>query len=48
MRLWDVAAGREVSVPLAGPVETVYAGHSRPFGRDELGDLIDQQLEWRA
>ena len=30
------------------PVETVYAGHSRPFGRDELRDLVDQQREWRA
>jgi glyoxylase-like metal-dependent hydrolase (beta-lactamase superfamily II) len=30
------------------PVELVCAGHSRPFGRDELRSLIDEQLEKRG
>jgi glyoxylase-like metal-dependent hydrolase (beta-lactamase superfamily II) len=30
------------------PVELVCAGHSRPFGRQELRALIDEQLEARA
>ncbi|MBA3738193.1 MAG: MBL fold metallo-hydrolase, partial [Actinobacteria bacterium] len=30
------------------PVELVCAGHSRPFDRDELTSLIDEQLEQRA
>ena len=30
------------------PVELVCAGHSRPFGRDELRSLIDEQLETRG
>jgi glyoxylase-like metal-dependent hydrolase (beta-lactamase superfamily II) len=30
------------------PVEAAYAGHSRPFGRDEFRDLIDRQLERRG
>ena len=30
------------------PVHLVCAGHSRPFGRDELRSLIDEQLEARA
>lgn len=30
------------------PAELVCAGHSRPFGRDELRSLIDEQLEKRA
>ncbi len=30
------------------PVELVCAGHSRPFGRDELRALIDEQLASRA
>ena len=29
------------------PVEVVYAGHSRPFGREELRALIDRELESR-
>ena len=30
------------------PVELVCAGHSRPFGRDELHDLIDRELASRG
>lgn len=30
------------------PVEVVCAGHSRPFGRDELRSLIDEQLVARG
>ncbi len=30
------------------PVELVCAGHSRPFGRDELRSLIEEQLEGRG
>lgn len=30
------------------PVELVCAGHSRPFGRGELRDLIDEQLVARG
>ena len=30
------------------PVELVCAGHSRPFGRQELRSLIDEQLEARS
>jgi glyoxylase-like metal-dependent hydrolase (beta-lactamase superfamily II) len=30
------------------PVEIVCAGHSRPFGREELGLLIDEQLATRG
>jgi glyoxylase-like metal-dependent hydrolase (beta-lactamase superfamily II) len=30
------------------PVELVYAGHSRVFGRDELRALVDEQLAARA
>jgi glyoxylase-like metal-dependent hydrolase (beta-lactamase superfamily II) len=30
------------------PVELVCAGHSRPFGRDELRALIDEQLVARG
>ena len=30
------------------PVELVCAGHSRPFGRDELRALIDEQLASRG
>ena len=30
------------------PVELVCAGHSRPFGRDELRSLIEEQLEKRG
>ena len=30
------------------PVELVCAGHSRPFGRDELRALIDEQLASRS
>jgi hypothetical protein len=30
------------------PVELVCAGHSRPFGREELRALIDEQLQTRS
>jgi glyoxylase-like metal-dependent hydrolase (beta-lactamase superfamily II) len=30
------------------PVGSVFAGHSRPFGRDELWSLIDEELEKRG
>ena len=30
------------------PVELVCAGHSRPFGREELRSLIDEQLVARG
>jgi glyoxylase-like metal-dependent hydrolase (beta-lactamase superfamily II) len=30
------------------PVDLVCAGHSRPFGRDELRSLIDEQLQTRG
>ena len=30
------------------PVELVCAGHSRPFGREELTTLIDEQLTTRG
>jgi glyoxylase-like metal-dependent hydrolase (beta-lactamase superfamily II) len=30
------------------PVERVYAGHGRPFGRAQLHERIDAYLEWRG